>query len=98
MILAPFRKENTFNNLRKDGKFGTDLVNSMINTLRTLELANVSQIYLLPHENINTPSENQILFNDLCARQLRNVFCAAWSVLRMGSTKSVPNSVSFLEL
>ena len=33
MILAPFRKQNAFNNLMKDGNIGTDLVDSMLKTL-----------------------------------------------------------------
>ena len=32
MILAPFRKQNAFNNLRKDEKFGIDLVDLILNT------------------------------------------------------------------
>ena len=32
---------NSFNNSRKGGIFSIDLVDSMLNTLRTLELANV---------------------------------------------------------
>ena len=45
MILAPVRKWNSFNKYRKDGKFGIHLVDSMRNTLLTLELVNVSVIY-----------------------------------------------------
>ena len=72
MVLVPFRKQNSFNNSRKDSKFGINLVDSMLNTLQTLELANV---YLLPHENITISSatEAQILFNNLCMRPLCNV-------------------------
>ena len=33
MVLAPFRKRNSFNNSRKDGKCGISLVNSMFNIL-----------------------------------------------------------------
>ena len=45
IVLAPFRNWNSFNNARKDGKFGIDLVHFMLNTLQTLELANVSQLF-----------------------------------------------------
>ena len=38
MVLAP-------NNLMTGGKVGIDLVNAMLNTLWTLELANVSQLF-----------------------------------------------------
>ena len=69
MILSPFRKENIFNNLRKDVKFGKDLVDSMLNTLQALGLTNVSQL-LLVHETINIPNEDQILFNNLSMRPL----------------------------
>ena len=44
MVLVPSRKWNSFNNSKKDGKFGIDVVESMLNTLQTLELANVSQL------------------------------------------------------
>ena len=46
IVLAPFRKRNSFNNPRKYGKFGIDLVDPLLNTLRTLELANVSQLFI----------------------------------------------------
>ena len=46
---------------RVEGYFGTGLVDSMLTTPRALELANVCQL-LLPHENINIPSVEQILF------------------------------------
>ena len=45
MVLASVRKLNFFNNSRRDGKFGLDLVDYMLNTLWTLELANVSQSF-----------------------------------------------------
>ena len=35
MILAPFRKQNAFTNFRKDVQLGTDLVDSLLNTLFT---------------------------------------------------------------
>ena len=44
MVLAPFRKWNSFNNSRIDGKFGIHLYDSKVNTLETLALANVSQL------------------------------------------------------
>ena len=45
IILAIFRKQNAFNNLRKDGKFDTDLVDAMLTCpLQALELKNVSQL------------------------------------------------------
>ena len=44
MVLPPFRKRNSFNNSRKDGKFDIELVDSKLNTLQTLELANVSEL------------------------------------------------------
>ena len=69
MILSPFRKENPFNTLWKDVKFGKDLVDSMLNTLQALGLTNVSQL-LLVHETINIPNEDQILFNNLSMRPL----------------------------
>ena len=36
MVLAPFRKWNSFNDFRKDVKFGTDYVDSLLNTLWAL--------------------------------------------------------------
>ena len=47
MILAPFRKQNYFNNSKNIGKFGTDLVDSIFNTLRAIELTNVSFLSIL---------------------------------------------------
>ena len=43
--LAHFGKQNSFNNSRKDGQVGIDLVDPMLNTLQTLELADVSQLF-----------------------------------------------------
>ena len=45
MVLTPFMKRNYFNNPGKDGKFGIDLVASMLNKLQTIELANVSRLF-----------------------------------------------------
>ena len=45
MVLATFIKLNSFNNSRKYVKFGIDLVESMRTTLKTLELANVFQLF-----------------------------------------------------
>ena len=44
IVLFLFRKQNSFNNWRKDGKFGIDLVDAMPNTLQALEIANVSRL------------------------------------------------------
>ena len=64
MVLVPFWKQNTFNNSRKVGKFGIGLVDSIVNTLWTLELANVFQLFT------SVPCEAQLLFNDLCTKPL----------------------------
>ena len=61
---------NDFHNSRKDAKFGNDLLDSILNTFWALEMALFLSLYLLGHENINIPSEDQPLFNDLCMRQL----------------------------
>ena len=45
MVFALFRKWNFFKNSRKDCKFGIDLVDSMLNTLQTLKVANIPVIY-----------------------------------------------------
>ena len=45
MVLAPFKKWNSFNNSRTDGKLGIDVVDSMLNTLLTIEMANVSHLF-----------------------------------------------------
>ena len=60
------------------------LVDVMLYTHRTLQLANVSQ---LPHENINILSDEQLLCNDLCLVHLWNVSSGDQNVLNMGSTK-----------
>ena len=54
MVLAPFRKRNSFNNLRKDEKFSINLVNFMLNTLLTLELANVSKLFTPTSKHYHT--------------------------------------------
>ena len=77
MILAPFRKENTFNNSMKIWTLCTDLVGSMMNTLLTL---GKSFPVLLPHENIYIPSEQEIL-NDSCMMQLWNMLSEGLCVL-----------------
>ena len=73
-----FQEREYFNNLRKYGKFGTNLVDSMLNTLATLELANVLS-HLLTHENIDIPSAEQVLGNDLFMEQLEYMLSEAWS-------------------
>ena len=62
MVLAPFRKWNAFINSRKDGKFGINLVDSKLITLRITEMTNVLR-YLLSNENITIHSEAQIISN-----------------------------------
>ena len=94
MVLAPFRKPNSFNNSRNGEKFGIDLVDFMLNTFWTLELANVSQLFT-PHENITIPSEAQILFNGLC---MRPGVGYAWIQPYLNSTLSMPNLNLFLKL
>ena len=54
--------------------------------------------YLLPRDNINIPSDEQILFNDLCSRQLSNILSESRGVLSMEFNKAVPHLSSFLEL
>ena len=44
-VLAPFRKQNSFNTSRIDGKCDIDVVHAMHNTLQTLELASFSVMY-----------------------------------------------------
>ena len=43
-IFFPFTKWNFINNSRKYGKFGIDLVDAMLNTLWTLEMATFSEL------------------------------------------------------
>ena len=50
MVLPPFRKWNSFNHARKHGKFDIDLVVFMLNTLWTLELANVAELVKAPYQ------------------------------------------------
>ena len=45
MVLAPFKKWNSFNKSRKDGKVVIDLVDPMLNTIWALEVANVFQLF-----------------------------------------------------
>ena len=60
MVLAPFRQRNSFNNSRKDGKCCIDLVGSMLNTLRTVELGNVFHLFTWKHYHIPKWSPNII--------------------------------------
>ena len=53
IMLAPFRKQNS-NISRKDAKFGTDLFDSMMNTLHVLELANLSWLFTAPCKHYHT--------------------------------------------
>ena len=102
MVLAPFRKRNSFINSRKDGEFGKDLVDSMLNNLQTLKLANsFSVIYFHMKTNITIPSDAQMLINDLRMRPLWNCYTrpgvSIVCVLSKESTQSVPNLTSFLK-
>ena len=45
IVLASFRKQNSFNNSRKDATFDIDFIDSMFNILRSLELANMSVLF-----------------------------------------------------
>ena len=96
VVLVPFRKWNSFNNLRKDRTFGIDWVESMLNMLWTLELQ-MFLSYLHPHESITIPSEDQIIFNYLCTRQLWNMLYNVRIMLGKESTQSVPNFTHFLQ-
>ena len=52
----------------------------MLDTPQGVELDYTFFSYLLAHENINIPNENQILLNALLMRQLQNVLSEARSV------------------
>ena len=45
MIFAAFMKQNAFNKFNKKLKFGTDVVDFMLNTLQDLQLANISPLF-----------------------------------------------------
>ena len=47
IILAPFRKQNTFNNSRKDGKCGTDVIDPIIMVTTLWASANIFHNYLM---------------------------------------------------
>ena len=76
----------------------------MLNTLQALELAyRMFLSYLLTHENLNVPYKLLDLNLPIIQRIMhqavvRNMLSEDWSVLNMGSTTSVPNIPSFLEL
>ena len=92
MILSPFRKWHSFNKSRKDGKFDTDLVDSLLHTLLTLELANVYQLLTSTWKHYHTqwsPNIIQILWNMLCK---------ARCVLSKEAMQPVPNVTYFLKL
>ena len=91
MILAHFMKWNSFNNPRHDGKFGIDLVDSVLNTLQTLELANVSQLFISTwkcyHTNTNIIQwfiyeavVKYVIQGMACIKQEINPICAKFHI------------------
>ena len=52
-------------------------------------------MYLLPHENISILNKELILFNDLCARQMWNIFSDASGILNKESLTSESKFPSF---
>ena len=98
MVLVPSRKWNSFNNSKKDGKFGIDVVESMLNTLQTLELANVSQLLTSTWKHYHTQLSPNIIQWFIYMRPLWNMLYNVRSVLRKESTQFVPNFKSFLKL
>ena len=58
MMLASFRKQNTFNNSRADLKFCTDLVDSMNNMPWALDLVGFSVIHW-PMKTFTFPAKNK---------------------------------------
>ena len=92
MILASLRKQNTFNNLRKDGKFSSALVNSMLNTLRAL--ANIFHNCLMSKLLNNTCSSlGMLMLVNNC-----DTYANSKAQISMESTKYVPNLCFFFEL
>ena len=77
------REQIVINNSRKYVKFGTDLVDSVLNILWALELIVTFLGYSLPHENINVASEEQILYNNVCMKQLQNMLSEAQSGINL---------------
>ena len=83
MILAPFRKQNSFSNQRKGGKcLGTDLVDSMLDTLNNILL--FTGYFNFMWQQI-TKKHLPILRPGVCFKS-------------MESTKCGPNFPLFLEL
>ena len=68
MVPAPFKKWNSFNNSRKDGKCSIDLVDSMIDYTPDLQISKCFSVIYYHKKTIIIPSETQILFNDLYMR------------------------------
>ena len=62
MILAPFRKQNIFNTLMKDGKFGTDLVDSMLKTPQASDII-FHNYFMLKSLNISWSLMGMLMFS-----------------------------------
>ena len=93
MVLVLFSKWNSFNTSRKHGTFGIDLVESILNTLHTLELPIVSQLFIsiLKHyltqwsPNITQWSLYEtivkyVIWGPECATQWINTNCAKFHI------------------
>ena len=91
IILVIFRKWNSFTNSRKDGKFGINLVDSMLNALCTLELANISQFFNSTWKHYHTQWSSNIMQWFMDEGIMWNMLFKAHVVLSKDSTQSVPN-------
>ena len=96
MILAPFRKGNSFNDFRKYVKFDTDWVDSLLNTLWALYNTFHNGLIHKPLNNI-WASLYKVMFS--CESNWETFGNSkVQSALSMDSIKSMSNFISFLEL
>ena len=105
IVHFPFRKWNSFNNARKEWKVGIDLVDAMFNTLRTLEMTNVSQLLSSIRKHYHTqwsPNISQwfmyevivkyVIQSPECVKQGTSPICAKFHIF-----PKMINGVLFLE-
>ena len=97
MVLAPFSKRNAFNKSRKDGKCGIDLVDYMLNTLQTLELANGSLLFTSIWKHYHTQWSTNIIQLFMNEFIMKHVILGLECV-KQGINQSLPNFTSFLKL
>ena len=90
-------KQNSFNNSRKYGEFGVYVVDFTLNTLRTLELANVLQLFTFIWKHYHTQWSPNIIQWFMHTAIMKYVIQGPECV-KHGIKQLVPNFTSFFKL